>query len=234
MLCGVAFSRFSAYCRISYNHDVANSKDKEFEIEGYDSDLRSKQLHAWRPKGLDGCGCAKYRRSVLFTARGRNKIELVAIWVQIEDFSFVLHLSLAMLLALLESMYMLVKVVLESMLQMMQLLLKVVLESMPSPFGKRAQTRTGPASGGTESGASEHNVIVCSWCYRAQPFINDGGALAHYLTSAAELFYLRHVRSCAASAFGNHCTSSAVRSGTCRSGVAVIMEFSILAFTALS
>ena len=122
-------------------------------------------------------------------------------------------------------MYMLVKVVLESMLQMMQLLLKVVLESMPSPFGKRAQTRTGPASGGTESCASEHNVIVCSWCYRAQPFINDGGALAHYLTSAAELFYLRHVRSWAASTSGNHCTSSAVRSGICRSIVAMIVGF---------
>ena len=39
-----------------------------------------------------------------------------------------------MLMALLESMYMLVKVALESMLQMMQLLLKVVLESMPSPL----------------------------------------------------------------------------------------------------
>ena len=109
----------------------------------------------------------------------------------------------------------------------MQLLLKVVLESMPSPFGKRRQTRTGPVSGGTESGASEHNVIVCSWCYRAQPFINDGGASAHYLTSAAELFYLRHVRSCAASASGNYCTSSGLTSGICKSGVAVIVEFLI-------
>ena len=80
-------------------------------------------------------------------------------------------------------------------------------------------------SGGAERGASEHNVIVCSWCYRSQPFTNDGGASEHCLTSAAELFYLRHVRSCAASAFGHHCTSSAVRSGTCRSGVAVIVEF---------
>lgn len=40
---------------------------------------------------------------------------------------------LAMLMALLESRYMLLKIVLECMLQLMQLLLKVVLESMPSP-----------------------------------------------------------------------------------------------------
>ena len=58
-----------------------------------------------------------------------------------------------------------------------------------------------------------------------QLFINDTGTPPHYLTSAAELFYLNHLRSCAATASGSHCTSSAVRSGTCESAIAVIVEF---------
>ena len=41
---------FLLIVELSYNHDLANSNDKEFESERYDSDLRSKQLHAWRPR----------------------------------------------------------------------------------------------------------------------------------------------------------------------------------------
>ena len=46
-------------------------------------------------------------------------------------------------------------------------------------------------------------LAVAGRCYRAQPLINIQGATKHKqcLTCAAELFYLRHVRSCAAPAF---------------------------------
>ena len=56
-----------------------------------------------------------------------------------------------------------------------------------------------------------------SWCFRAQPLISVEGASKHVAnrTSAAELFYLRHVRSCAASAFGHRCTCSGATSGIC-------------------
>ena len=70
---------------------------------------------------------------------------------------------------------------------------------------------------------SKHNVIICAWCYTPQLFINDTGTPPHYLTSAAELFYLHHLRSYAAPASGSHCTPSAVRSGACKSTVAVIV-----------
>ena len=112
---------------------------------------------------------------------------------------------------------MLVKIVLESMVVfIIQLLLMVVLKSMTLRFRKITHTRTGPALGRTKS--------VCTWCYTAQPFLNDKGASPHYLTSAAELFYLNHLRSCAATASGSHCTSSAVRAGTCKSALSVILE----------
>ena len=43
-------------------------------------------------------------------------------------------------------------------------------------------------------------LAVAGRCYRAQPLINIEGATKHKhgMTCAAELFYLRHVRSCAA------------------------------------
>ena len=46
-------------------------------------------------------------------------------------------------------------------------------------------------------------LAVAGKCYRAQPLINIEGATKdeHGMTCAAELFGLRHVRSCAASAF---------------------------------
>ena len=46
-------------------------------------------------------------------------------------------------------------------------------------------------------------LAVAGRCYRAQPLINIEGATKHEhgMTCAAELFYLRHVRSFAASAF---------------------------------
>ena len=46
-------------------------------------------------------------------------------------------------------------------------------------------------------------LAVAGKCYRAQPLVNIEGATKykHGMTCAAELFYLRHVRYCAASAF---------------------------------
>ena len=46
-------------------------------------------------------------------------------------------------------------------------------------------------------------LAVANKCYRAQPLINIEGATKHKhgMTCAVELFYSRHVRSCAASAF---------------------------------
>ena len=46
-------------------------------------------------------------------------------------------------------------------------------------------------------------LAVAGRCYRAQPLINIEGATKykHGMTCAAELFDLRHVRYCAASAF---------------------------------
>ena len=69
-------------------------------------------------------------------------------------------------------------------------------------------------------------VAAYGRCFRAQPPTNVQGASEHSRTqvTAAELFYLRHLRSCAASASGSKSTSSGVTSNLCIPGELVMLE----------
>ena len=62
--------------------------------------------------------------------------------------------------------------------------------------------------------------------FRAQPLTNDQGGAKYSRTqvNAAELFYLRHLRTCAASASGNRSTCSAAAQCVCTSGLLVVMD----------
>ena len=63
-------------------------------------------------------------------------------------------------------------------------------------------------------------------CFRAQPLTNAQGASEHLRTqvTAAELFYLRHLRTCAASASGSRSTCSATTPGLCTSGLLLLLD----------
>ena len=63
-------------------------------------------------------------------------------------------------------------------------------------------------------------------CCRAQPLTKVEGATKHNhgMTCAAEVVHLRHVRSCAALAFGNQPTFSGTKCGTCMPGGSVILK----------
>ena len=63
-------------------------------------------------------------------------------------------------------------------------------------------------------------------CLRAQPLTNAQGASEHLRTqvTAAELFYLRHLRTCAASASGSRSTCSATTPGLCASGLLLLLD----------
>ena len=69
-------------------------------------------------------------------------------------------------------------------------------------------------------------VAAYGRCFRAQRPTNGQGASKHSRTqvSAAELFYLRHLRSCAASASGSKSTSSGVTSNFCIPSELVMLE----------
>ena len=68
-------------------------------------------------------------------------------------------------------------------------------------------------------------LAEATWCFRAQPLTNAQGASEHLRTqvTAAELFYLRHLRTCAASASGSRSTCSATTPDLCTSGLLVVL-----------
>ena len=63
-------------------------------------------------------------------------------------------------------------------------------------------------------------------CFKAQPMTNGHGASEHLRTqvTAAELFYLRHLRTCAASSTGARSTCSAAAPWLCISGLLVVLD----------
>merc|ERR1712115_110039 len=77
---------------------------------------------------------------------------------------------------------------------------------------------------------SRSQVIVTNLSSKLGPMLyvfplqNVQGALEHLrtLVTEAELFYLRHVRTCAASTFGHRCTCSGGTSCRCISGLPLI------------
>ena len=68
-------------------------------------------------------------------------------------------------------------------------------------------------------------LAAAARCFRAQPLTNAQGASEHLRTqvTAAELFYLRHLRTCAASASGSRSTCSATTPDLCTSGLRVVL-----------
>ena len=69
-------------------------------------------------------------------------------------------------------------------------------------------------------------LAAAARCFRAQPLTNAQGASEHLRTqvTAAELFYLRHLRTCAASASGNRSTCSAATPCLCTSGLLLVLD----------
>ena len=69
-------------------------------------------------------------------------------------------------------------------------------------------------------------LAAAARCFRAQPVTNGQGASEHLRTqvTAAELFYLRHLRTCAASSSGSRSTCSAAAPCLCTSGFLVVLD----------
>ena len=69
-------------------------------------------------------------------------------------------------------------------------------------------------------------LVAMGWCFRAQPSTNAQVVLEHSTTfvMASELFYLRHLRSCASTAAGKHHTASGATPSFGISCVRVLMN----------
>ncbi len=70
-------------------------------------------------------------------------------------------------------------------------------------------------------------MAMMGWCYRAQSSTNAEVAPKHVRDGvmAADLFYLSHLRSCAASTIGKHHTGSGATPSLSISGARVVVHF---------